>query len=141
MKFEKNKGANNGTFAEPNYGELNYQAKAKKKSLAEEDAEFDENFDGDDDDNLLDKFDDEIEEADFDDLDLDEFDDELNDDDLDVFNDDLDEGIKPRKKSNKKAVDDDEIDDSKFYNDEFKDFDNYTTISDFDDEEDRKSVV
>lgn len=127
-------------FEEPENGSVTYQAAKKKKSLEEEDFDFDASLDDladieglDSDLELLDKFNDEIDEIDLDDIDLDEFDDDLMDDDLDgMFGS---EG-KSHKRSRKDDddVDLDDIDDSKFYNDEFKDFDNYTTISDFDDD-------
>ena len=146
MKFESKYGASgfDNVIGDPMGTGLCREAAGKKKTLAEEDLEFDSKFDDADDDDddddlevgddLLDQFDDDIEDMDFSDLDLDDFADELNDDDLDdVFGG----NGKSRSKSKKRASDDDydeEVDDNAFYNDEFKDFDNYTTISDFDDD-------
>lgn len=115
---------------------MSCQAGRKKKKQDDEDLDFDDGYadggdpddggDLDDDldtDALLDQFDDEIEGVDLSDLDLDDFEGEFGDDDID---DDFDR--------EEDEFDDEEIDDSAFYNDEFKDFDNYTTISDFDDD-------
>ncbi len=130
---------NNCTYSEPQSGLLSYEAAKKKKTLEEEDLDFDEAFADDDIDidteKLLEEFDDDIDEMDIDDLDLDEFDEDLNDDDLDVFDDDFGSS-KPSRRRRKADddIDDDEVDDSQFYNDEFKDFDNYTIVSDFDDD-------
>ncbi|MBR2105352.1 MAG: hypothetical protein IJ894_00235 [Bacteroidales bacterium] len=121
----------------------------KRKSRVEEDLALDDDYldggDGGDDlddldtDSLLDQFDDDIEGVDLSDLDLEDFADEFGDDDLDDLDDDYDDDDSPRGKRRRDDdddddIDDDDIDDSAFYNDEFKDFDNYTTISDFDDD-------
>ena len=122
----------------------------RRKSRVEEDdmALDDDYLDGDgggddldddlDTDALLDQFDDDIEGVDLSDLDLEDFAGEFGDDDLDDLDDDYDDDDSPRGKrrhdDDDDDIDDDDIDDSAFYNDEFKDFDNYTTISDFDDD-------
>jgi len=138
MKFEINKRAHGDKCAydEPQSGRLSYEAAKKKKTLEEEDMDFEEAFDDDiDTEKLLEQFDDDIDEMGYDDLDLDEFDEDLNDDDLDVFDDDFGAGKPSRKrKRDDDDIDDDDVDDSQFYNDEFKDFDNYTIVSDFDDD-------
>ncbi len=138
MKFEINKREqdNCGAYGEPISGRLSYEAARKKKTLEEEDLDFDEAFSDDDIDTdlLLEQFDDDIDEMDIDDLDLDEFDEELNDDDIDVFDDDFGSRKSSKKRRKDDDIDDDDVDDSQFYNDEFKDFDNYTIVSDFDDD-------
>lgn len=123
----------------------------RKSHVEEDDMVLDDDYvdgdgDGDDDldtDSLLDQFDDDIEGVDLSDLDLEDFAGEFGDDDdeEDDFDDDFDDDDSPRSGKRRHRDDDDddiydedEIDDSAFYNDEFKDFDNYTTISDFDDD-------
>jgi hypothetical protein len=123
----------------------------KRKSRVEEDLALDDDYlDGDgggddlddlDTDSLLDQFDDDIEGVDLSDLDLEDFagefgdDDDLDDDfDDDDYDGDSPRGSKRRRDEDEDVYDEDDIDDSAFYNDEFKDFDNYTTISDFDDD-------
>lgn len=119
----------------------------RKSRVEEEDLALDDDYvdggddlDGDLDTNsLLDQFDDDIEGVDLSDLDLEDFAGEFGDDDEDDFDDDYDDddaprGSRRRHDEDEDIYDEDDIDDSAFYNDEFKDFDNYTTISDFDDD-------
>ena len=118
----------------------------RKSRVEEEDLALDDDYvDGGDDidddldtNSLLDQFDDDIEGVDLSDLDLEDFAGEFGDEDEDDFDDDYDDDDAPRgskrRHDDEDIYDDDDIDDSAFYNDEFKDFDNYTTISDFDDD-------
>jgi|GEM_PF-2779359 len=119
----------------------------RKSRVEEEDLALDDDYvDGGDDidddidtNSLLDQFDDDIEGVDLSDLDLEDFAGEFGDEDEDDFDDDYDDddaprGSKRRHDEDEDIYDEDDIDDSAFYNDEFKDFDNYTTISDFDDD-------
>ena len=121
----------------------------KRKHHVEDDMDLDDDYldggdsdadlDDIDTDSLLDQFDDDIEGVDLSDLDLDDFAGEFGDDDLDDFDDDYDGDIDSPRSGSKHRRDDDDIadddlDDSSYYNDDFKDFDNYTTVSDFDDD-------
>ncbi|MBO4771598.1 MAG: hypothetical protein J5595_03555 [Bacteroidales bacterium] len=124
----------------------------KRKRHVEDDMDLDDDYldggdsgadlDDIDTDSLLDQFDDDIEGVDLSDLDLEDFAGEFGDDDLDDFDDDFDGDIDSRRSGGSKRrrdddlddIADDDLDDSSFYNDDFKDFDNYTTVSDFDDD-------
>lgn len=153
MKFKGKFDAEDSTMADSRINSATYYMAGGRKKRVDDDIDIDDDyFDGGDSDDdgdldadtasLLDQFDDEIEGVDLSDLDLDdfagEFDNEDLDDDIDGYDDYVDDAPRGSSKrhhaDDEDIVDDDDIDDSAFYNDDFKDFDNYTTVSDFDDD-------